>query len=119
MLHTSRTTLFPYTTLFRSPDFADSTIAVIGINVEQDRNAPGPIAFQRELFISRAGQFAGPPLDRPLDVVGRHVLRLRRNDGATQARVGIRIASTVFGSNADFFDETGKNLAALGVKRPF
>ena len=98
-------------------DFADRAVAVVGVDVEQDRHAARAIAFERELFVGGAGQFAGTALDGALDVIGGHVLGLGREDGAAQARVGVGIAAAVFRGDADFLDETGENLAALGVKR--
>src|SRR5208337_5039882 len=94
-------------------NFAHRAVTIVGVDVEQNRDAARPIAFEREFFVGGAGQFAPPALDGPLDVVGGHILGLGGKDGAAQAWVGIRIAAAVLRGNADFLDETGENLAAL------
>ena len=38
-------------------------------------------------------------------------------DGRAQTRIAIRIAAAILGGNADFLDETGEDLATLGVER--
>ena len=48
---------------------------------------------------------------------GRHVLGFGRENGAAQPRIGVRIAAAILGGNRNFLDQTGKNLAALGVER--
>src|ERR1700728_5337754 len=98
-------------------DFADRAVAVVGVDVEQNGDAAGPVPFEGEFLVCGAGQFAGPALDGPLDIVGRHVFSLGRDDRTTQAGIGIRIAAAVLRSDADFLDETGEDLAALGVER--
>jgi len=68
-------------------DLAHRTVAVVGIDVEQNRDAARAVALQRELLVSGAGKFTRAALDGSLDVIGGHILRLSRNDGATQTRV--------------------------------
>src|SRR5215469_41771 len=97
-------------------DFADGAVAIVGVDVQQNSDASRAVALERELFVGGAGQFAGAALDRPLDVVGGHVCRLGGGNRRTQARVALRITA-IFGSNGYFLDETGENLAALGIER--
>src|SRR5439155_6790926 len=54
-------------------NLAYGAVAVVGIDVEQDRHSTRPVTFERKLFISSAGKLARAPLDRSLDVVGRHI----------------------------------------------
>ena len=98
-------------------DLAHGTVAVVRIDVKQNRDPARAVALQGELLVSGAGKLARAALDGPLDVIGGHILRLGRNDGATQTRVGVRIAAAIFRGDADFFDQTGENLPTLGVER--
>src|ERR1700691_3034986 len=98
-------------------NLADRTVAIIGIDIEQNSHSAGPVALERKLLVGRTRKFAGAPLDRALDVVLGHVLALGGENCAAQPRIRIRIAAAILRSNADFLDETGKNLAALGVQR--
>src|SRR4029079_18436015 len=82
-------------------DFAHGAIAIVGIDIKQDRYSTRAIAFERKLFISRAGKLTRTAQDRPLDVIGRHVLSLGRQDGTAQARVGVGI-SAILGGDGDF-----------------
>src|SRR5258708_16458141 len=91
------------------------TVAIVGINVEQDGDPTRPVTFERKLFVGSARKFARAALDRAFDVVGRHVLCLGGHNGSAQPRIRVRIASTVLRSNADFFDKAGTNLSPLGI----
>src|SRR5208283_1256762 len=85
-------------------------------NLRQQSHPARPIALKDKFFIAGAGQFAGAALDGAFDVVGRHVLGLSRHDSRTQPRVHVGIAPRLR-RHRDFLDETGEDLAALGVKR--
>src|SRR5690606_25059697 len=54
-------------------------------------------------------------LDRPVDVVLGHALRLGTIDGRPQTRVGGRVAAAGTGCRRDLAYQLGENLAALGV----
>ena len=97
-------------------DFADGAIAVVGVDVEQDGDAAGAVAFELKFFVGRAGKFARAALNGTLDIVGRHVFGLGSGNCGSQARIRIRIAAA-FGGNADFLNQASENLAALGVER--
>src|SRR5271155_4816280 len=98
-------------------DLADRAIAIVGVDVEQNRNSARAIAFERELLISRARQLARAALDGPLDIILRHVLGLGGENRAAQARGGVRISAAILGGNRNFLDQTGEDLAALGIER--
>src|SRR5207302_11513142 len=86
-------------------------VAVVGVDVKQDCHSTRSVAFERKLFISRTGKFARAALDRAFDVVGGHVLCLGGHNGSAQARIRVRIASTLPRGNAAFLDKAGINLA--------
>src|SRR4029077_13791530 len=67
-------------------NLADGAVAIVGIDVQQNGDATGTVALQCEFFVGGAGEFAGTPLDGPLDVVGRHVFGLGCQNGTAQAR---------------------------------
>src|ERR1700732_4841324 len=98
-------------------NFANGSVAIVGVDIEQNRNATRSIAFERELFVGCTRQFSRATLNGPLDVVGGHILRFGSDNGAAQAGIRVRITAPVFCGNANFLDESGKNLAALSVKR--
>src|SRR5207302_1822388 len=72
-------------------------IAIVGVDVEKNGDAAGPIAFERKFFVGRSGKFAGAALDGPFDVIGRHILSLGSDNCTAKARVGIGIAAAVLG----------------------
>src|SRR5581483_7268233 len=74
-------------------DFADCSVSIVAGDLDQDCNPARTIAFERELFVSCAGQLASTALDSPFDVVGGHVFRLGRLDSCTQPRIFVRIAA--------------------------
>src|SRR3546814_3255904 len=87
-------TLFPHTTLFRS----------------------GAIALVADLLVIIA--FAARRLvDRALDIVLGHRLRLGRVDRGAQARVGVGIGQAHLGRDGDFARKLGKEGAAFLVLR--
>src|SRR5208283_671388 len=92
-------------------------VAVVSVDIQQNGNATWSVALERKYLIRCPGEFTGTALNRPLDVIGRHVLSFSGEDGGAQPRVGIRIAAAVLRSNIDFLDKAGDNLAALGVER--
>src|SRR6185369_14807130 len=99
-------------------DFTDRAVAIVGIDIEQDRHPAGAVALERELFVGSTGQFTRAAKNGPLGVAGRKVLSLGRQDGAAQAWVGIGIAA-ILGGNRNFLDQAGENLASLGVQSAF
>src|SRR5215472_9633453 len=97
-------------------DFADRAVAVVGVDLRQQGDTAGAVAFEHEFLIDGAGQFTGSTLDGTLDVVGRHVLSLRGRDGGAQAGIGIGVSPAVLGGDGDFLDKASENLAPLGVE---
>jgi hypothetical protein len=61
----------------------------------------------------------GTPANGALDVLARHVVRLRFRDDRAEARVHIRVAAARAGGNGQLFDQARENLAALGVGSAF
>src|SRR5690606_3764549 len=70
-----------------------------------------------DLLVARALELAGAALDRALDVVLRHALRLRLLDRETQAGIRCRIAAAAAGPDRDLSSELRAALAALSVLR--
>ena len=98
-------------------DLADGAVLVVGHRLDDDRRAAGAVALVVDLFVGDARQLAGAALDRPLDVLGRHVGRLGFGDHGAQPRVHVEVAAAIPGRDGHFLDEAREQLAALGVKR--
>src|SRR5205823_11014382 len=73
----------------RVANFADSAVAVISVDVEQNGDTAGAVALKRKLLKVDAGQFAGATLDGALDVVLRHVFRLGRENSSAYASIAL------------------------------
>src|SRR2546422_10332794 len=88
-----RSTLFPYTTLFRShprhgirgaeiaavtlegvANLGDGAVGVVGGSFDEQGRAAGPVRLVGDLFVRHARELARSLLDGALDVVERHVL---------------------------------------------
>jgi hypothetical protein len=54
-------------------------------------------------------------LNRPLDVVGRHVDAFGFVDDRSKPGIAVGITASNAGSHRDFFDDTRENLTALGI----
>ena len=100
-------------------DFADGPVLVVGERFDHQRHAAGPVALVGDLLVRDAGLFAGSAANRAVDVLPRHVVRLRFSDNRAEARVGIRIAATVTRSDRQLLDDAGEDLAPLGVGGTF
>ena len=75
-------------------DFRRGPISIVGCGFNNDGHAARCIAFVDNFFkILRLAPFAGPALDRALDVIVRHALRARGLNGAAQTRIAARIAA--------------------------
>ena len=79
---------------------ADRAVLVVGQRLDDERGAARTVALVGDFFVRDARQLAGAALDRPLDVVGRHVDRLGLGDDRAQARVHVRIAAAGAGGDA-------------------
>src|SRR5271167_3574246 len=95
---------------------AHGTVAIVRGHFDDESDAPGTVALKGDLLVDRSGQFTGAALDGALDVVLRHVLSFGGGDSATQPGIGIHIPPALASRHGDFSDQTGENLAALGVK---
>src|SRR5258706_963981 len=97
--------------------FADRAVAVVGADFHQHRYAARAVALEREFLVVHAGQLPGAALGSALDVVGWHVLCLGCSDSSPKPRISIRIAASRLRRHGNFLDQTGENLAALGIQR--
>ena len=100
------------------PDLADGAVLVVGQRLDDQRRAARTVAFVGDLLVRDAGQLAGAALDRALDVVGRHVDRLRLGHDGAQPRVTVDVTAAGASRDRQFLDDAREDLAALGVGRP-
>jgi hypothetical protein len=101
------------------PHICHRSHPVVGQAIDDHRRTAGAIALVTNFLVADAFQFAGALLDRAIDVVVRHVLRLGLVDGHPQARVEAGIAAAHLGRHGDFLGVPGKNLAPLFILAAF
>src|SRR5512147_2410800 len=99
----------------RVPDLGDRPIRIVGRGLDEDRGTARPIALVGELLVDAAFELARALLDRPVDVVPRHVHRLGRVDGGAEARVAAGVAAARLGGDGDLADDLGPGRGAAGV----
>src|SRR5471030_2198593 len=92
---------------------------VVGHAVDDDGRAADAVAFVADLLVGRAVLAAGAAADRAGHVILRHIGVGRLVDGQAQARIGRDIAAAHARGDRDFLDQSGPDLAALGVRRGF
>ena len=100
------------------PQLADRPVLVVGEHIHDDRRAARSVRLVLRFFIGHAGLFPGAAANRPLDVVGGHIVLLRVGDDRPQPRVHVGVAAAGAGGDRQFFDEAREDLAALGVGGP-
>src|ERR1700733_3411135 len=98
---------------------ADGAVAIVGGDFDDESDASGAVALEGYFLVDRPGKFTGATLNGALDVVLRHVLSLGGGDSAAQPGIGIDISSALASRHGDFPDQTGEDLATLGVKCAF
>src|SRR3546814_3032981 len=96
---------------------SDWSSDVCSSDLDDDGDAAGAVAFVAHLFIVGVVLAAGRTLDGPLDVVLRHVGLARGQDGATQARILVRLRQARLGRDHDFLGQPRKLLGALLILR--
>src|SRR4029079_19019817 len=96
---------------------ADGAVLVVGERLAHDRDAAGAVGLVGDFVVGDARQLAGAALDRPLDVVGRHVDRLGLGDDRAQPGIVCRVAAAVSRGDRQFLDDAREHLAALGIGR--
>ncbi len=96
-------------------DLGRGPVAVVGLGLDEDRHAARAVALVDDLLELLGLAAAGRLVDRPLDVVGRHVDRARLLDGEPQPVVGVRVAAALPGSHGDLPGDLGEQCSALGV----
>ena len=96
------------------PDFADSAIAVVCCDRNQNGGAARAVAFKQDFVDLAAFEFACAAHDRALDIVGRHANGFGRGNSGPQTGIGVGVP-TASGRDLNFFDEPCKRLATLGV----
>ena len=98
-------------------DVGGGAVTVVRHRLDDDRRAAGAVALVADLLVG-LGVAALRLLDRPLDVVLRHVLGPRGEDGGAQTRVhgGVRQAEPR--RHGDLARELGEDAGAHGVHAP-
>ena len=96
-------------------DLGRGPVAVVGLGLDEDRHAARAVALVDDLLELLGLAAAGRLVDRPLDVVGRHVDRARLLDGEPQPVVGVGVTAALPGRHADLARDLGEQGAALGV----
>ncbi|MCY1172893.1 hypothetical protein D9M73_130370 [compost metagenome] len=91
-------------------------VAVVGERLDDQRNAAGAEAFVAD-FLVILGVALRRLVDRALDIVLGHRLRLGGVDRHAQARVHVRIGQAHLGGDGDFAAELGKHARALLILR--
>ena len=91
------------------------TIAVIRDRRHDDRNAARRIAFVLNFFVVDIAQLAGSLRNRTLDVLVRHIARLRLGDNVAELAVDGGIASAVTDGNRNLTTDFCKDFSALCV----
>ena len=93
-------------------------VAVIRHGIHNNGHAGGAVAFVGNSFIVIGRAAAKRLFDGALDVVVRHVGRLRLGDDRGETRVVRRIAAAAFlNGNDHFAGDLGERLCALGILR--
>ena len=95
-------------------------VAVIGHGVHDDGDAGGAVAFVGNSFVVVGRAAAERLFNGALDVVVRHIGRLRLGDDRGETGVVRRIAASAFlNGNDHFTGDLGERLCALGVLGAF
>src|SRR5687768_1817976 len=96
-------------------NLADGSVAVVRHRLNHQGDTTGHERLVGDLVVVVAGPASGRPLDRPLDVVLRHVLAASLLDCEPKASVGFRIGQPGSGRDRYLAGELGEKLAAFGV----
>ena len=96
-------------------DLGRGPVAVVGLRLDEDRDAARAVALVDDLLELLGLAAAGRLVDRPLDVVGRHVDRARLLDGEPEPVVRVGVAAALARRDADLARDLREEGAALGV----
>ena len=88
---------------------------VVGHGVHDDRRAANAVALVADFLVVHTFQVAGGLVDVAFDGLGRHIRRLGLFDRETQPRVDTHVTTAGTGSDHDFANHPGPDLAALFV----
>jgi hypothetical protein len=97
------------------PNLANHPVAVGGDHLHDHSHTAGTVALEIHLFVLFAFELPGAALQRPLDVVIRHVLVFGGQNRGAQPGIGVRVPAADPGGNRDFADQLGKDPSSLGV----
>ena len=97
------------------PDVGHGAVRVVGQTLDEEGHPARAVAFVRRFDVVDALELAGALLDRPLDVLLRHRVLLRRIHGESQAGVEFDATPALLRGHGDLADQLGKERSALGV----
>src|SRR5205807_6752175 len=96
-------------------DLSHGAGGIVRRHFDENRRAAGTVALVGDFVILDPLELTRPLLDRPVDVVGGHVLGLGRVDRGAQARIASGVTTAPLGGDRDFPDQAGEHRAAFGV----
>ena len=95
-------------------DVGGGAVAVIRQRLDDHGDAAGTVALVADLVVALAVA-AGRLLDGALDIVLRHVLLARRDDGRAQPRIHGRVRGSELGRHRDFPRQLAEQFRLLGI----
>jgi hypothetical protein len=101
---------------YRGAHIGGGAVAIVGQRLDDQRDAARAEALVADLFVILAVALARL-VDRALDIVLGHRLRLGRGDRGAQARVHVGIGQAHLRGDGDFAAELGEHARALLILR--
>src|SRR2546423_6244764 len=101
-----------------APDFRGGAVLVVSRGFNNHGDSTRRVTFIDDFVeMLRFDSFAGPALDRAVDVVVRHALGAGGKDGAAKPGVPVWIAAASFCGNRDLAGELAEERAAFRIDR--
>src|SRR5205809_1452347 len=101
----------------RRSDLGHGAIPVVGRDLDHHRHAARRVALVHDALQDRALAAARRAVDRPLDVLPRHVHAARPLDREAEAEVAVGIAAAFLRGEHDLLGHLGENDAPFDVRR--
>ena len=98
----------------RGPDICRCPVLVVSQRIDDDGDSAWGIALICQFVICCIGEFTAALLDSAIDIILRHVLRLRLEDSGPETCVAFRISAS-FCCDCDLLDQLRELLPALCV----
>ncbi len=97
----------------------NDAVAIRGDDLNQHAHSARTVAFEGGFLKLLAFELAGAAKDGALNVLVRHVFVFARQNGGSQARIGVRIAAADARRDGNFPNDARENAAALCVSGRF